>query len=86
MHEEILTKAETAHQELLTAYGVHNEERARFQRLLGMEATGSEAVGLLRKYGPMVLKYGSTAGGGAGVLAILGNAFPQLSAVLGLGG
>ena len=82
MHDQLLTDAETKHAELLEAYDEHNNERARFHKLLGAEATGSEAIGLLRKYVPML----SAAGGGAGILAVLGNVFPSLSAALGLGG
>lgn len=86
MYKELLDKADATHKELLAAYKTLDEERARFQALLGAEATGSEVVGLLRKYGPLVAKYTTAAGGGAGVLTVLGNVFPALSKALGLGG
>lgn len=86
MHKELLDKADTTHKELLAAYEEHNVERGRFHALLGAEATGSEAVGMLRKYGPRVAALLAASGGGAGGLAVLGNIFPSISAALGLGG
>ena len=85
-HTEVLDRAEATHEELLDAYKIHNEDRARFHALLGAEATGSEAIGLLSKYGPMLAKYTGAGGAGAGILTVLGNVFPPLATMLGLGG
>ena len=85
-HKNVLDKAEATHDELLAAYEIHNQDRARFHALLGAEAKGSEAIGLLSKYGPMLAKYTGAGGAGAGILTVLGNVFPPLAAVLGLGG
>ena len=69
MHEGILNKADAAHTELLAAYKEHNEQRARFHALLGINTDEP----LLRKYGPMAIKYLTAGTGGAGILAGIQN-------------
>jgi len=83
MYKELLDKAEVTRSELLIAYEQLNKDRDRFQAILGVEATGAEVTGLLKKYGPMVLKYTTAGGAGAGVLAGLGNVFPSIAKIFG---
>ncbi len=83
-HETILDRAESSRDAVLFAYTSHMYEHGRFLAILGPEAGGSVVMGYVRRYGPMLVKYGTAAGGGAGILAALGNVFPKLTSLLGM--